>query len=409
MDTTPIHGLEELDRHLDELIRDPNLPLNPKLFDDVELQLTDSNIPPLIPRFLPRLTTILKQYTQDPAILASLTVKLLGPVSFPQILQLASEEELIQALDSPAPAANILAMTVLHKAAVSPADTAVLSSMTPLVTAFIRRWLAAPQVEVGQKGGKVLGDLLDIDCELPPPSPPPHPNDSTPQTSLVLRKAPGQGKLWRLLFGDGAMYTTLLDLCAGRHPATAGSAHQLSLAQGRLLRILPRLAALNFPAVTRSRFTAPTPVHLTNGDAATHDDDDYDDDDANDAVWSTTTTTTTTTITTSPSPPRPGEGLLQFAALRMVRKDDLLMHLSLVDFFETFVSLMRVTADAAHKVETLQAILGEATRGDAVLRDALRSLPDRTVEEEAEGLRAWLGEVLPGEGEEEEGVSLAMR
>lgn len=37
---TPITGLEELDRHLDELVEDPSIPLQAKLFDDVELQLT---------------------------------------------------------------------------------------------------------------------------------------------------------------------------------------------------------------------------------------------------------------------------------------------------------------------------------------------------------------------------------
>ena len=38
--STPITGLAELDTHLDDLVQDPGLALNPKLFDDVELQLT---------------------------------------------------------------------------------------------------------------------------------------------------------------------------------------------------------------------------------------------------------------------------------------------------------------------------------------------------------------------------------
>lgn len=40
MDITPISGLDELDKHLDDLVQDPGLALIPKLFDDVELQLT---------------------------------------------------------------------------------------------------------------------------------------------------------------------------------------------------------------------------------------------------------------------------------------------------------------------------------------------------------------------------------
>jgi hypothetical protein len=88
----------------------------------------------------------------------------------------------------------------------------------------------------------------------------------------------------------------------------------------------------------------------------------------------------------------------------MVQRSDTLMHLSLVDFFETLVSLMRVTEHSALKVDTLRAILGEATARDEVLREALLSLPDRTVEEEADDLRRWLQEVMPGEA-----VRLAMR
>jgi len=292
-------------------------------------------------------------------------------VSFTQVLSLASEESLIQALDSPAPAANILAMTVIHKAAANPGDVAILSLMASLVAAFIRRWLAAPQVEVGTKGGKVLGDLLDIDCELPPPPPPSQAEDNT---ALILRKSPGQGKLWRRLFGDKTMYLLLLDLISGRHADTSGNTHQLSLAQGRILRVLPRLAALNFQAVSQSAFVATTPSRLTNG----HGSD-------------------------SSTGPKEGEGLLQFAALHMVDKADTLLHLSLVDFFEVFVSLMRLTEYSAHKVETIRGILRQALADDPLLKESFEALPDRTVPEEADSLRRWLREVLPGE------VQIALR
>jgi hypothetical protein len=44
METTPITGLDEFDKHLDDLVQDPALTLNPKLFDDVELQLTGKHV-----------------------------------------------------------------------------------------------------------------------------------------------------------------------------------------------------------------------------------------------------------------------------------------------------------------------------------------------------------------------------
>lgn len=40
MEEIPIIGLEELERHLKQLVQSPDTPLDAKLFDEVELQLT---------------------------------------------------------------------------------------------------------------------------------------------------------------------------------------------------------------------------------------------------------------------------------------------------------------------------------------------------------------------------------
>ncbi|KAH8879006.1 hypothetical protein GQ53DRAFT_706398 [Thozetella sp. PMI_491] len=367
MENAPITGLDELRGHLDQLGEDPTLPLNAKLFDDVELQLRESNIIPLIPELLPKITTILKQYTLDPAPIVSLAIKLLGPVSFKDVLSLASPESLIQALESPVASANILAMTIIHKAASTPADAAILSAMPDLFATFLRRWLVAPQVEVGQKGGKVLGDLLDVDCELPPP---PRDNPQS-QMQVVLRRSPGHGKLWQRLLRDKGTYGLLIELVAGKHTDTRGDEKQLSLAQGRLLRILPRLASLNFAAVTQSPFPALRPLHATNGHTP-------------DSAASDPTA-------------RTNNGLLQFAALHMIDTRDYLMQLSLVDFFEALVSLMRVTEYSSYKVETLRSLIREAASSDPTLKPSLLSLPEKTVPEEAEELKAWLQELIPDE------------
>lgn len=288
-------------------------------------------------------------------------------------------------------------MTVLEKAARTADDAALLADMPQLFAELLRRWLLSPHAQVGAKGRRVLGDLLDTDSELPPlPPPPPPPSTGQAQAhgqdqvlaDMVKRRVPGRGKLWRLLFRTREPYQLLVDICSGRHPGTApADGHQLSLAQGRLLDILPRLAVLDFHAVAASDFAAGRPTHATNG-GVDHDDD-HDE----------------------PGPDqhqqRSGgggqhEGLLQFAALRMVDRRDALMHLNLVEFLEGFVSLMRVAPGRSpYKVETLRALLREATAADnddgGALRAALLGLPDRTVPEEADDLRLWLREVLPGE------------
>ncbi|KAH6612901.1 hypothetical protein B0J18DRAFT_494707 [Chaetomium sp. MPI-SDFR-AT-0129] len=406
MENTSITGLDELEKHLDGLLQDPALIVNAKLLDNVELQLTETNILPLLPRFLPRLTTLLKQYTQDPTAIVNLTIRFLGPVPFEHVFAMAKPDDLIQALDSPAPAANLLGMTVLHKAAADPDHLPLLSAYPELVAAFLRRWLAAPQVEVGQKGAKALGDLLDIDCPLPPPAPTTRPVDLS-HTDLSLRKAPGHGALWSLLFQDKETYTLLLDLISGRHPETApnssptntntnstNNAHQLSLAQGRILRLLPRLAAIDLHAISHSQFTPPAPVYanetnghtngLTNGDSP--------------HITNNTDPNTNPTEDQTPHypplvPPPPNTGLLQYVSLHLIQKSDTLMHLSLIDFFETLLALTRISPPSEGKLETLRALVAEAVVGDNELRDALVGLPERTVEEEEGDLRGWLGEL----------------
>ncbi|KAL0944892.1 uncharacterized protein CTRU02_202779 [Colletotrichum truncatum] len=350
-DSIPISGLDELVKHLDDLVEAPETPLQPKLLDDVELQLTESNIPPLLPNLLPKLTTILKTTPHDPSPIVSLTIKLLSPVPFTQTLQLADEASLITALRSPAASANLLALAILEKAAAAPSDAAILSLMPRVVEELLRRWLSAPQVEVGEKASRVLGDVLETDCELPPPSALPNLG-----SEVVRRRAPGQGRMWRRIFHDKEMFGLVLSLAKGQDPAEEEklSEHQLSLAQGRILRILPRLASLNIVEISTSQFP-----DLTGSNEV---------------------------------------GLLQLAALKMVDMSDTLMHLSLIDFFETLVSVMRVAEQSHRTMGILRDLVRQATKDDDMLKSALLSLPDRTVPEEEEQLRTFIRDVMSARG-----------
>ncbi|KJR88323.1 uncharacterized protein SPSK_07611 [Sporothrix schenckii 1099-18] len=397
----PISGLDDLDRHLDALLALPsNAPptatpasvrFDPALFDTVELQLTEGNIPALIPRLLPKIVGVLQNPVAvgseaNAGVLSSIAIKLLGPVSFRDALTLASEANLVAALGADAaPATNVLAMTVVHKAsggsntasqrrAGAAEDITRLSTMNALLSALVVRWLASPAVEVGECGSRVIGDLLDVDCPLPPvrytatqhePGRGINGSLSGIATTTIappspLRTRPGQGQLWNRLLHDPAFYRdVLVALCRGTHPETSGNTHQQSIAQGRVLRLVPRLAALNLAAVAAG-----------------------------------------------------SESLLQFVALQMVDTSDVLMHLSMVDFYETLVSVLRVAALARrvssaatgsedsgnnvdYTIEVLRTLLRTATAQDPELLQSLQSLPDRTVPEEADELRDWLRQILP--------------
>jgi hypothetical protein len=44
MEEIPVHGLEELERHVQRLVEAPETPLDAKLFDEVELQLNGKSL-----------------------------------------------------------------------------------------------------------------------------------------------------------------------------------------------------------------------------------------------------------------------------------------------------------------------------------------------------------------------------
>jgi hypothetical protein len=76
------------------------------------------------------------------------------------------------------------------------------------------------------------------------------------------------------------------------------------------------------------------------------------------------------------------------------KSEDILMYLNLIDFFETFVSLMRVSRLTTEENTVVRNLVRVAAEEDDQLKEALRGLPNRTVEEEAEPLRAYINEIL---------------
>ncbi|KOS22936.1 hypothetical protein ESCO_003636 [Escovopsis weberi] len=400
-DGIPISGLDELHAHLHLLETAPSTPFNTKLLDDIELQLTETNIPPLLPSVLPPLTNILKSTEQDPTPLLSLTIKLLSPLPFTRALTIADPPSILAALASPLPGANLLALAIIHKAAQTPSDAAILSTLPAVVEELVRTWLDSPDVGVGERAAKVLGDLLETDCALLPPDAgagagvgagaAPATRDSAALVNghvningiqPVPRRAPGHARLWRLILLERPMLSLITTLCRpdlnaipgassspdgeidasrSRSPSPSPSPRsprQASLAQGRLLRLLARLATLDVRAINRTEFPdlLAMPEHVVQV---------------------------------------AGRGLLQWAAMAMVdRRGDVLMHLTLIDFFETLVSVMRVASRSAEEDATVRNLVRAAVQDDDQLREALASLPDKTVEEEAEALRGYIMNIM---------------
>ncbi|KAG5970244.1 hypothetical protein E4U55_001764 [Claviceps digitariae] len=361
MNNVPISGISELQTHLQQLVDDPCLPYEVKLIDDVELQLTEDNIPPLLPTLLPLLTGILKATTQDPTPLLSLTIKLLSPVSFTETLAIADPPSLLAALSSPFSGANLLALAIVKKAAVSPSDVSILSTLPNVVEAVIKCWIAAEDVGVGERAARVLGDLLETDCEMldngiDEPSPQ---VGSNCDGVAVNRRLEGHGRLWKLIFSSRPNLSLIEQHCSFdmMEQAPRRTAREITISQGRLLGLLPRLCTMKIAVLSRSIYADLFVLPAVDGSDV-------------------------------------GQGLLQWTALGMVNKSDILMHLTLIDFFETLVSVMRVSKRSLTLDTFIGKLVKAAVQSDNRLESALKTLPDRTVEEEAEALRTYITGLL---------------
>ena len=300
--------------------------------------------------------SLLKTTTQDPTVVFSLTTKLLSPLSFTQCLSLGGAESLIEALKSPLAGANLLALNIIQKAASNPREVDALAALPQVVEELLRTWLGSPDADVGGRSTRVLGSLLETDCDIMPETQPAMSNGvngvSPSETGLVKRHIPGHASLWRLVIWDRHYLEIIVSLC---RPAIIN--RQATFAQDRLLRIIPRLTALHPRAMAISPFTDlfPLPGYASE------------------------------TI---------GHGLLQWAALNMVDTSDVLMHQTLIVFFESFVSILRIAGDSPDKDAIVRNVVKTAASQDEELKRSLRTLSDRTVQEEAEPLAKYISQVL---------------
>ncbi|KJZ79443.1 hypothetical protein HIM_00912 [Hirsutella minnesotensis 3608] len=351
----PVSRLPELEAHLQELINNADVQINARLLDDVEMQLTGANTDELLSTLFPPLTQLIKSTAQDPAPLLSLATKMLSPLLFVETLSWVDPQSLVLALQSPVPGANLLALAVLHKAASRGSDPVLVASFPGIGEQLVRSWLESADIGVGERAAKVLGDLLEADSRENNGA------NGVAYAHVLDRVDGGQGVIWNLIFRNRNHVALIQQLCTpGAVPSR--SLQAVTISQGRLLRLLPRLAALNTPHLTETGFLFPDLFRLP----------------------------PQTTLDV-------GHGLLQWAALSMVSKEDRLMHLNLIDFFETFVSVMRVTNFAPESLHVVKVLTKAAIRDDPELEQALRTLPNRTIEAEAEALRRYTHEILGDE------------
>ncbi len=235
-----------------------------------------------------QISKLLPILQQDPSPVTALVKTLIRPqnFSFDQVLTLQPAIDFAAGLASPSPPINSVTLSLLLKASHGRGHSEIVAGRPEVVAALIRLWLCTPDTAVADKAQEVLLGLLQA-----------HDVHLADGAGLQQGKVFYEGLMWRRVFRDRDIYGSIFALCS---LATAGregqpTRREKAIAQARLLDLILQI---DCEALRTSQFPdIEEQCGVKNG------------------------------------------GLLDFAALYMVDyKDDVLMHMTLIDFYTKSLS-----------------------------------------------------------------------
>ena len=283
---------QRLQAHLSDVQSNPSTPLDERLFKEAEVFLATQlfSQPAELLSLITALSSLLPTLQQDPSPVISLLGKLVDPFSFSDVLQLNPPVDFVAGLDVSAVPFNLLVLQLLSKASKSSKDAAILANMPAVIHALVNLLLCTPEMGVADKAINILVELLQADREEANVAVHGVGFDSIP-------KAGGQGLLWRRVFGDKDIYSIFFSPCDLK--SGGPSKREKTVAQARLLALLPRIGQLDWNYLLRSHHPE---IEREHGLAA-------------------------------------DESLLDFASHYMVDiKDDVLVHMNLLQFYADLIA-----------------------------------------------------------------------
>jgi len=235
-----------------------------------------------------QISKLLPILQQDPSPVTALVKTLIRPqnFSFDQVLTIQPAIDFAAGLASPSPPINSVTLSLLLKASHGRGHSEIVAGRPEVVAALIRLWLCTPDTAVADKAQEVLLGLLHA-----------HDVHLADGAGLQKGKVFYEGLMWRRVFRDRDIYGSIFALCS---LATAGregqpTRREKTISQARLLDLILQI---DCEALRTSQFPdIEEQCGVKNG------------------------------------------GLLDFAALYMVDyKDDVLMHMTLIDFYTKSLS-----------------------------------------------------------------------
>ena len=308
--------LDKLQSHLQEVRDDPSNVLNQMLLQYVDRQVTgmshlfsntlaetsfcswgrlpldhknaNGELPELIDEarrdiLLTQLSDLLPTLQQDPTPVINLINVLILPTKydFTRVLAIRPPVDFAAGFSSPLTSINLAVLSLLEKATYRKSDIDIVAGKADVVAALVKLWLCTQDTAVAGRAQDVIARLLLADE-----------GEKSMSNSGIM----DEGLMWRRILRDRDIYGSIFSICS---LSTAGQEGPLSrmektISQARLLDILLKIDSI--PVRTSQIPEIEQRFGIDNG------------------------------------------GLLQFAALRMVDyKDDVLMHMTLIDFYANYL------------------------------------------------------------------------
>ncbi|KAF1932597.1 uncharacterized protein M421DRAFT_416223 [Didymella exigua CBS 183.55] len=305
--TTASPVLSSLSAHLQIIESEPTTQLNTELIEQCELFTSTAEYrgqtwKETQPLFL-QIAALLPQLQQDPSPLVHFITKLATPYRFEDIKDVDFEI----ALDLQATPFHGLILSLLHKATASSADTQVLANRPDVVAAIVRLWLCTQDTGVATQAEDLLFSLLKASK-----------NEPLSITGEDTGHTHGTGPMWRRLFNDQDVrslyyhHTYLQKLSSPPLPDL--SKREKTIAQARLLSLLPRVGSLHWDTLV-----VPHATDVEREIGLSED-----------------------------------QGLLHYATMKMVdTEEDMLMYMTLISFFSKLITTVKTTPHLTHYCSSL--------------------------------------------------------
>lgn len=247
--------LPPLFTHLNAVESSPTTALDADLLKRAERSLDFSTPQPTLLQVLASGERLLANLQQDPTPLTRLIEKAVSLIPFEVLQPLIPADKLEDGLQSPllvlhpvAPV-QLLCLAYLMRASQSPSGAAFVATNEPLSRCLFEVWLLEEKTEVADRALEVIVALLTVD----------HPQSNT---MMGTGLAQGQGLFWRRIFQDRALYTFIFEATRGKE--TARDTHGLrtpkqqqgmpGITQARLFDFITRVMPLDWVPMTTTAF-----------------------------------------------------------------------------------------------------------------------------------------------------------